>query len=131
MIVLSNTNVQTLQPGQAVVFDTVVLKTGDCESHRRNTGAVTLNKKCAVFEVSYGANINGATAASPVQLSIQLGGVTLPETTAQSAASGFNDISRTTLVKNCNDGYNRITLVNTGTIPVVVNANSVLVVKVA
>lgn len=128
MIVLTNLTEQTLAPGQSLIFDEVILHSGRGECHRRNTGTIGLRANCGVYSVSYGANIDGATAAAPVQLSLQLNGSTLPETTAISAAAGFNNVSRSTIVKNCCDGGNRIALVNTGTTPVVVGANSVLTV---
>lgn len=126
MIVLSNTTEQTLQPGQSLIFNETIYKSGNCECHRKNTGSVKLTRNCETYSVTFGANIDGATADAPVQLSIQLGGATLPETTMISAASGFNNVSRTTLVGNSCGDYSRITVVNTGTIPVVVGANSSL-----
>lgn len=137
MIVLTNTTAQTLQPGQALILDSVILHTGKSEgcaccngeSHRRNTSFVRLNGKGGIYSVFFAANIDGATADAAVQLSLQWGGSTLPETTAISAASGFNNVARQTLVYNdtCNSGEN-IAIVNTGTIPVTVGANSVLTV---
>lgn len=127
MIVLTNTTAQTLAPGEAVVWDEVILHSGCGECHRRNTAAVKL-RATGAYAVSYGANI-GAVAPGAAQLSIQLGGTTLPETTAISttaAAGDLNNISRGTKVKNCCGDYDRITLVNTGTTDITVGANSVL-----
>lgn len=136
MIVLTNTTEQVLQPGQALNLDEVILHTGNGEGcccarneyHRRNTSNVRLNGKGGVYSVFFAANIDGATADAAVQLSLQLSGSTLPETTAISAASGFNNVARQTLVRNGYNETDRISIVNTGTIPVTVGANSVLTV---
>ena len=131
MITLSNLTAQTLAPGQALVFDDVILHSGCGECHRRNTGAVKLRAN-GVYIVNYGANISGATAGTPVQLSLQIGGATLPETTVIStpaAANDFNNVFRETQLKNCCGDYDRITLVNTGTSTVTVGANAVVNVR--
>lgn len=127
MIVLSNTTTQTLNPGQAIVFDDVLLHSGSCECHRKNTAAVKLRAN-KIYDVHFNGNI-GAVAAGPAQLAIQLGGVTLPETTmiSQTAAAGnLNNVSAETAVRNCCGDYDRITVVNTGTAPITVRANSCL-----
>lgn len=130
MIVLSNTTAQTLAPGQAITFDDVVLHSGCGECHRRNTGSVKLRAN-GVYDVSFSGNI-GAEAPGPAQLAIQLGWATLPETTmiSQTAAAGdLNNVATSTGVKNCCGDYDRITVVNTGTTPLVVGANSSLFIK--
>ena len=38
MIELSNTTAQTIAPGQALTFDSVILQGGIAESHRTNSG---------------------------------------------------------------------------------------------
>ena len=81
MIELSNTIAQTVAVGQSITFDTTLLKTGCAECHRRNTGSVKLCAKNAIYQVNFNANVTGATAATPVQLNIQLGGDTIPEST--------------------------------------------------
>lgn len=130
MIVLSNTTAQTLAPGQSITFDDVILHSGSGECHRRNTGAVKLRAN-GVYDVNFSGNI-GAVAPGPAQLSIQLGGVTLPETTMISttaAAGDLNNVATATGVKNCCGDYDRVTVVNTGTAPITVGANSCLFIK--
>ena len=53
MIELSNTAAQTIAPGQSLTFDTVLLKTGCAEAHRNNSGIVTLEADCAVYEIHF------------------------------------------------------------------------------
>lgn len=131
MIELSNTTAQTIAAGQALTFDTVVLRSGCAESHRTNSGIVTLRADCAIYEVHFAANISG-TAAGPVQLAIALDGEPLVETTLIStvgAAGDMNNVATATLVRTGCGCCGRITVVNNGTEPVVVGANPALFVK--
>lgn len=131
MIVLSNANAQTIQPGQAITFNAKNLRTGCNECHRENTGSVKM-RAAGIYVVSFSGNIGGATAATPVQLSIQIGGETLPETTMISvpaAANDLNNVSTTTILRNCCGDYDRLTVVNTGTVPVIVDANTAFAVR--
>ena len=130
MIELSNTTAQTLTPGQALTFDTVLLRTGCSAYHRRNSGIIALSK-IGVYEVHFSANIAG-TAAGPVQLAIELDGEPLTETTMIStpaAAADANNVATSTLVKTCAGCCGRLTVVNTGTSDVVVSPNPAFYVK--
>lgn len=67
-----------------------------------------------------------------VQLTVQLGGASLPETqmiSTPSAASSLNNVSTSTVVKNCCGDYDRITVVNTGATDINIGANPVLTIK--
>ena len=131
MTVLSNTTAQTLQPGQSITFDVIVLKTGDAECFRYGTSAIKM-KTNGVYEVVFRGNVAALTAATTVNLAIQLGGDTLPETTmtaTSSAAGDVNNISGGTKVKNSCCDYDRLTVTNIGTVPAVVAANSCFDVK--
>lgn len=122
MIVLSNTTEQTLAPGQSITFDDVILHSGCCECHRNNTSSVKLRSN-GIYRITFSGNIGGPTAATPVQLSFTLTGVTLPETTMISvpaAVGDRNNVATETRVKNCCGDYDRISVTNTG-------ANSVIV----
>ena len=133
MIVLSNTAVQTVPVGQSITFDTSVLKSRcGTESWRTGNGQVRLKADCGVYEVTFEANVTGATAATPVQLSIAISGAALPETTMISTpatANAVNHVSATTAIKNACGDYDRITVINTGAQPVIVSANPMLFVK--
>lgn len=131
MILLSNTTEQTLQPGQSIVFDEVLLKCGSCECHRRNTDAVKLRSN-GVYVAEFSANIGTAVANTPVQLALTLGGSPLPETTMISnpgAVGSLNNVAKTTRIKNCCGDYDRVRVTNTGTTAVVVGANSSFVLE--
>ncbi len=131
MIVVSNTTTQTIQPGQAITFDTVILHSGCAEQHRGGSSSVTL-RRVGVYEAHFTGNIATATAATPVQLAVQIDGDTLQETTmiqTPSAAEAFANVSAATIVRNCDCGNNRITVVNTGTDPVILAPNSGLFLK--
>ena len=132
MIQLSNTTAQTIATGQSITFNTVLLKTGCAECHRRNTGSVKLCAKNAIYQVNFNANVTGATAATPVQLSIQLGGDTIPESTMVYTPATANAVGNVSIVlpvrNNCCD-YDRVTITNTGTEDVIVSANPTFFIK--
>lgn len=132
MLVLSNTNEQTLAPGQSCTFDTVILHTGCGECYRPNSGAVGLRAKNGIYEVSYGANIGTATAGESAQLAINVDASPLLETTmisTSSAAGDLNKVSAMTAVRTCCCGMNSITIVNTGTTTVTIDAHDCLYIK--
>lgn len=131
MIELTNTNEQIIEPGQSLVFNEVILNTGCGECYRRNTGSVKLRAN-GIYDVEFSANITGATAGTPVQLAFSLGGAVLAETTmisTPSAADAFNNVHRGTYIRNCCGDYDRVTIINTGTVAVTVGANPVFRVK--
>lgn len=132
MIVLSNTTEQTLQPGQALLFDEVVTKSGCGTCHRKNTGSVKLSENGRTYDISFTGNIGGTAAAAPVQLALSFGtGAVLNETTMISvpaAVADRNNVSARTLTSVCCCDYDRVSVINTGANPVVVAPNSALVV---
>lgn len=128
MIVLSNSTAQTLTPGQSITFDQVKLHTGCGESHRQGSASVKLRCQ-GVYEVNFNGNIAATAATTEVQLTIMLGTDPLSETTMKSqtaTANAVNNVAAGTFVKNCCGDYNRITVVNTGTADVLVDANTCL-----
>lgn len=131
MIVLTNTTAQTVEPGQALTFDEVILHTGCGECHRPGSDAVKLRAN-GIYEASFSANISSATAGTAVQLALAIGGEQLRETTMIStpaAADALDSVSTDTAIKNSCGDYDRVTVVNTGTAPVTVGANPVLFIK--
>lgn len=120
MIVLSNSAAQTLEPGQAIVFDRVVQKSGCGECHKDGSPSVRL--KGNLYEVAFTGNI-GSVAAGPAQISIQNGGETLPETTRitpTAAAGDLSSVATDTVLEICCCDYSRLTVVNTGTAAITV-----------
>lgn len=131
MIELTNTSAQVIQPGQSVAFNTVVLHTGCGECYRRNTPSVKLRAN-GIYEIAFSGNVASATAATPVQLALALGGIGLPETVMVSTpatANTFNNIASSTFVQNTCGDYDRVTVINTGTTPVTLSANMKLSVR--
>lgn len=131
MIVLSNTTAQTLQPGQAITFDIVSLHTGTGECHRRGTSSVKM-KNHGVYEVSFSGQITAGTAAQTPQLNIALGGDILAETIMRytvPTAGYVGNVATSTFVKNCCCDYDRLTVVNTGTVPAIIDPNTSFKVK--
>jgi hypothetical protein len=129
MISLSNTTEQTVASGQSITFNTVLSKTGCAECHRKNTGSVKLCAKNAIYQIEFTANVTGATASTPVQLTVQLGGDNLPETNmiyTPATADAVGNVSVSFPVRNNCCDYDRISVVNTGTTDITVSANPLL-----
>lgn len=125
MIELTNTAAQTVAPGQAVTFNTVNLHTGCAEGYRQGSNSIKL-RYCGIYKVEFSGNISSSTDGTPVQLAIALGGIALPETvmvSTPSIANTYNNIGTGTLVQNCCDDFSRVTVVNSGTVPVLLSAN--------
>ncbi len=121
MIVLSNSTEQTLAPGQALIFDIVVMHTGPAEYFRPNSGLVGLNAK-GIYNCSFNGN------AAIGQLAMAMDGSPLAETTMINGADTVANLSANTAVRNicCNRGIN---IVNTGTTNITVNPNTCFFVK--
>lgn len=135
MIELTNSVAQTIQPGQTVSFDRVLLHTGckkgsECFTERANDSVKLRNQ--GVYEVQFSGNIASATAGTPVQLALALGGKALPETVmvvTTSAANAFVNVATGTFINNCCCDFDRITVINTGTTPTLLSANMNLRIK--
>lgn len=130
MIVLSNSETQTLAPGQSIAFNLEVLHTGCAECHREGSSSIKL-KNQGIYELMFHANI-GATAVGTAALQMEVGGEALPETsmiaTVDTVGALYN-VSAATLLKNCCGDYDRITVTNVGTTSVVVSPNSSFIAK--
>lgn len=134
MISLSNTAAQTLTPGQSLIFDNVIVKSGCAECHRANTASIKFcaRNARAIYEVHFSGNVTNGTAAAPVQLSLALSGDVLPGTTmisTPSAANAVNNVSAIAVVRNNCCDYDRITVTNTGTTDVTVNPGAMILAK--
>ena len=128
MIEVSNLTAQTLQPGQAITFDKLLHKSGNCEcwSSQLPT-SVKLRAGCnAVYDIEFAGNISGA-AATTLQLAIAVQGQPLVETAMNSTPSTAdvpNNVATGTYLKmGCAD-LDRISVVNNGTAEVTVAPNS-------
>lgn len=132
MILLSNTEEQTIQPGQSINFDQVILRSNDGGCGRNNRSNIVRLRTNGLYEVHFTGNVGGETAATPVQLAIELDGQTLAETimiSTPAAVDIFNNVAAATLIRNCACDNSIVTVTNTGTEPVVVGANASFFVK--
>lgn len=131
MILLSNQAAQTIAPGQAVVFDQQIYKVGRCECHRTASSVVSL---CSanMYDVTFDANVTSSEAGS-VQLAIAVDGEALPYgtmITTPAATGDINSISKTIPVSGCcRCGTPKVSIVNNGTTPVVLQPNSSLYIR--
>lgn len=130
MIEVSNLTAQTLTAGQAVTFDKVIHHTGSCECWNAQlpTSVKLRAGRGSIYEVQFSGNVTASAAATPVQLSISIGGSPLVETRmdATPAAAGdlWNVSTGTYIFMGCCEDLDRISVVNTGTNPVTLAPNS-------
>lgn len=131
MIVLSNNADVTLQPGQAMIFDQVILQSRNgAEFHREGTGTIGLCAAGGVYRLAFTGNVAVPTGETVGELRLQLEatGSGLAETVMLStpaAVEQFNNVATQTLFRNgCCCGKDSISLVNEGTIPVTIAAGS-------
>lgn len=129
MIEVSNLTAQTLQPGQAVTFNNIIHHKGCGECYTRQLPtSVRLKGGCdATYEVSFSGNIASATAGAAMQLAIALENQPLVETAMNSTPSTANVLNNigtgTFVVLTCAD-VDRISVINSGTVPVTLAPNA-------
>lgn len=133
MIVLSNLTAQTLQPGQSVTFDKVILRSGNGECFNSQLPkTVKLRSGCGTYSVGFSGNVASPTAGAALQLAVTVGGQPLVETamnSTPSAANVLNNISTETRFKNCCSDADRLSVTNTGAVPVILAPNSAFVIE--
>lgn len=133
MVQLSNSAPVTVAPGAAVPFNVVTKNTNNCTCFNPLTGSVKMVSR-GTYQVSFSGNISGATAGTPVQIAIAIGGTALQTGTMIStpaAANDFNNVAKNIYVpNNCCDA-DRVTVVNTGTTDVTIGAGATLSVRKA
>lgn len=131
MIVLSNSTAQTVAVGESLTFDTEILHTGCAECHRKGSSSIKMRAANGLYKVYFGANIGGTTPTE-LTLNVALSGDNLSETTMKSvpaATTDFNNVSASTLLRNCCLDNDRITVTNTGDAEIVVDAHPVFYVE--
>lgn len=131
MIQVSNTAAQELQPGKSLNFTRVVSKTGRCQCWNPSLPASV--KLCAkgTHDVSFHANITGA-AGAVLQIAIAIEGQPIITTAMQAvpaAAGNLVNVSARALVNNCCCDANRISIINSGAVPVTIAPNSSLIIE--
>lgn len=132
MIVLSNLTAQNILPGQSVTFDKVVLKSGKCECYNSQLPKTVRLNSNGIYSLGYSANVASPTAGAAMQLAIAIGGQPLAETamnSTPSTANVLNNISTETRYRVCCCDLNRVSVINTGAVPVTLAPNSALVIE--
>lgn len=128
MLQLSNLTAQTLNPGQAVTFNKVLRDTGCAECFNAQVPNVaTLRFGKATYEVLFNGNVTANAANTPVQLAIALEGFPLVETAMNAvpaAAGNLANVSAGTWVETSCPDVRRLSVINSGTNPVVLAPNS-------
>lgn len=126
MIEVSNVAAQTLQPGQAITFDKVLLHTGCGECHNRMVPTYVKLRCRGVYDIEFHANITGA-ANAVLQLAIAVDGSAMPQTAMNAVPAAVNNLMNvsagTFLDTRCCD-LDRVSVINTGLVPVTIAPNS-------
>lgn len=131
MMELTNSAALTVAAGETVIFDTILFRCGCDTCTRTGTGSIKMRQN-GLYEVRFTGNVATTDAAGTAQLSLELGGIVLPTGTilSQTATAGAaNAVERTLYEVNCCGDYSRVTLVNTGTVPVTISPGAVLSVR--
>lgn len=132
MIQVTNTTAQTIQPGQSVIFDKVQLKSGNCECFNTQTPRIIKLCRNGLWNITFSGNVTSDTAGTAVQLAIAVMGETLLYTVMNrtiATANNLENVSTSTGygVRCC--GVNQISVINSGTEPVTLGANSALLIE--
>lgn len=129
MIEVRNLTAQTLQPGQALTFDGTIIRSrcgAECFNSQVPT-SVKLRINCAAYDISFSGNITSDTAGAAVQLALAIEGSPLVETAMNATIATANELvnvgTGTFFRTSCGD-LSRISVVNTGTVPVTVAPNA-------
>lgn len=131
MISLSNSAAVTLPAGQSLIFDVTNFHTGCAECHRPNTNSIKLRAN-GIYEISFHANVSSPAAATPISLSIELGGSPInggTVITTPSAADEVDSVSLTVPIRNCCCDFDRVTVTNTGSTGITVGAGALLYIR--
>ena len=142
MIVLSNSAVEVIPVGGTVTFNLEVAHTGcdengcrGAEYHRQGSGVVRLrgrNNRCnlkSIFDLSFNGNVTSGTAGTEVQLAMTVDGTPLAETTmieTIGTANSYQNLAARTYLKVCPGEDVTLSVTNTGTEPVTIDANAAL-----
>lgn len=132
MIVLSNLTAVTIQPGQAVPFNKLIQKSGCGECwNPQLPNSIKLKAHGGIYSLGFSGNVTSPTAGAALQLAIAVAGQPLVETAMNSTpatANALNNISTETRFAGCCADLDRVTVINTGTVPVTLAPNSAFVV---
>lgn len=130
MIVLSNTNAQTLMPGESLIFDNTVIQSGCAEHHADNSASVLMLKP-GMYEIHFTGNVAGVKDKSTMMVGVRVGSNTLLETTMMKTAclkECYSNVASATIVR-CETKGMDIGVTNIGTTPITIAPHSSIFVK--
>lgn len=125
MIELTNTAIQTVEPGATAILDTTVFRTGRDVCHRDGSGLVQTSGRgtcCnpAKYRVALSGNIGGG-AGTQANVAITLNGEVLPETLRVATITAATDVfpfAAQTNFCDCGGCCDTVAIKNTGTTPI-------------
>lgn len=130
MIVLSNTTAQTLKPGESLIFDNTVIRSGCAEYHSDRSSSVLILKP-GMYEIHFTGNAAGIEDESTLRLGIRVGSNTLSETTMMKTVchkEHYSNVAAATIVR-CETKGKAIGVTNIGAVPIVIAPHSSVFVK--
>lgn len=130
MIVLSNTNAQTLTPGESLIFDNTVIQSGCAEHHADNSASVLILKP-GMYEIHFTGNVAGIEDDSTTKVAVRVGPNTLSETTMMKTVcpkEHYSNVAAATIVR-CETKGKDIGVTNIGAAPIVIAPHSSIFVK--
>lgn len=130
MIVLSNTNAQTLTPGESLIFDNTVIQSGCAEHHADNSASVLMLKP-GMYEIHFTGNVAGTEDDSTAKVAVRVGPNTLSETTMMKTACPkeyYSNVAAATIVR-CETKGKDIGVTNIGAAPIVIAPHSSIFIK--
>ena len=130
MIVLSNTDAQTLMPGESLIFDNTVIQSGCAEHHAEHSASVLMLKP-GMYEIHFTGNVAGVLDESTMMLGVQVGSNTLLETTMMKTVclrGYYSNVASATIVR-CETKGTDIGVTNIGTTPITIAPHSSIFVK--
>lgn len=136
MIELINTAVQTVQPGQAIVYnERVPLARRSAEGYRGDGGLVKLTAP-GIYRVTFNGNIAVPTGETvgEISVAIAMDGETLAGTTARvtpAAVENYFNVALNTLVLVPCECCTPVSVRNVSDIPILVDNPNLTVVRVA
>lgn len=130
MIVLSNTTAQALKPGESLIFDNTVIRSGCAEYHSDHSSSVLILKP-GIYEIHFTGNVAGIEDESTLRLGIRVDSNTLSETTMMKTVchkEHYSNVAAATIVR-CETKGKDIGVTNIGAAPIVIAPHSSLFVK--
>lgn len=135
MLVLTTTNNQVIQPGAAIIFDSVIVKNSKCNCDSKNVQRLARVNN-GLHHVSFHGNVTSAEAPSTASLAIAFDGVVANEAVGMAAIPTANYIynvgmetgTRICCCKCACDSVS-VTVINNSNVPVTVVGGATLLIN--